>query len=231
MFGDFFIGYKFPLCHNSVMKLESNGIIISLKHFGERDAVAHIFTDQYGVLTGMLRGAGANSKNKYLVGQMGAVVWGARLDSQLGVFHFESQKNLALSAMMDNNKLAFMNSMFALIETLLPEREEYSKLYKSTIETLADLNADSYLQWELNLLRDLGYALDLSKCSGCGRTDNLIYLSPRTGRAVCSNCGEPYVDKLFKLPINLNTTLRFLESVCAGQDVSVPEFRIFLQNK
>ncbi|MBO4672655.1 MAG: DNA repair protein RecO [Alphaproteobacteria bacterium] len=213
------------------MKLESNGIIIALKPFGERDAIAHIFTDGHGVLSGMLRGAGTNSKTKPLVGQMGAVAWNARLDSQLGVFHFEAQKNLALAAMMDSNKLAFMNSMFALIETLLPEREPYPNLYVSTIKTLADINPDTYLQWELDLLRDLGYALDLSKCSGCGRTDDLVYLSPRTGRAVCAECGAPYVDKLFRLPINLNTTLRFLHGVCAQQDVSMPEFRNFLQNK
>lgn len=210
------------------MKLESNGIIISLRPFGERDAVAHIFTENHGVLSGMLRGAGANSKNKPMVGQVGAVVWNARLDSQLGVFHFEAQKNLAIAAMMDSSKLAYMNSMFALIETLLPEREAYPNLYNATLKTLTDINADSYLQWELCLLRDLGYALDLSHCSGCGRTDNLIYLSPRTGRAVCGDCGEPYVDKLFKLPINLHTTLRFLENVCRQQDVVMPQFRNFL---
>lgn len=210
------------------MKLESNGIIISLRPFGERDAVAHIFTENHGVLSGMLRGAGANSKNKPMVGQVGAVVWNARLDSQLGVFHFEAQKNLAIAAMMDSSKLAYMNSMFALIETLLPEREAYPNLYNATLKTLTDINADSYLQWELCLLRDLGYALDLSHCSGCGRTDNLIYLSPRTGRAVCGDCGEPYIDKLFKLPINLHTTLRFLENVCRQQDVVIPQFRNFL---
>ena len=213
------------------MKLESNGIIISMRPFGERDAVAHIFTSNYGVLSGMLRGAGANSKNKFLVGQIGATTWNARLDSQLGVFHFESQKNLALGAMMDAGKLAFMNSMFSLIETLLPERESYENLYAATIKTLNDLTPESYLNWELVLLRDLGYALDLSKCSGCGRADNLIYLSPRTGRAVCAECGAPYKDKLFRLPINLQTTLRFLESVCRGLDVPIPNYRIFLQNR
>ena len=212
------------------MKLETNGIIISLRPFGERDAVAHIFTENYGVLSGMLRGA-VVAKNKPMVGQMGAVAWNARLDSQLGVFHFEAQKNLALAAMMDSSKLAYMNSMFSLIETLLPEREAYTNLYNATLKTLADINAESYLQWELNLLRDLGYALDLSKCSGCGRADNLIYLSPRTGRAVCGTCGAPYKDKLFCLPINLQTTLRFLESVCRGLDVAVPDYRIFLQDK
>ena len=213
------------------MKLESNGVLISLRPFSERDAIAHIFTETHGVLSGMLRGAGGTQKNRPLVGQMGVVAWNARLDSQLGVFHFETQKNLALSAMMDNSKLALMNSMFSLIETLLPEREAYPNLYASMINTLADLNPDSYLKWELDLLRDLGYALDLSKCSGCGGNDDLVYLSPRTGRAVCWSCGAPYADKLFKLPINLSVTLRFLENVCAQQDVSIPDYRIFLKNK
>lgn len=222
---------NFVVWHNAHMKLESNGIIVSLRPFGERDAVAHIFTADNGVLTGMLRGANANSKNKILVGQMGTVAWNARLDSQLGVFHFEAQKNLALTAMLDNSCLAFLNSMFSLIETLLPEREPYPDLYNATIKTLENLTPDTYLQWELDLLRDLGYALDLSHCSGCGRTDDLIYLSPRTGRAVCSDCGIPYVDKLFKLPISLQTTGRFLEHICTQQDVAMPKFRIFLQNK
>ena len=221
----------FVVWHNVRMKLETDGLIVSMRPFGERDAVAHIFTESHGVLSGMLRGAGTNSKNKPMVGQVGAVVWNARLDSQLGVFHFEAQKNLALAAMMDSSKLSYINSMFALIETLLPERESYEKLYAVTIKTLMYLNADSYLQWELELLRDLGYALDLSHCSGCGRDDNLIYLSPKTGRAVCANCGEPYRDKLFKLPINLNTTLRFLESVCRQQDIDIPKFRFFLQDR
>lgn len=231
MFGIFLLAYKFSVCHNAGMKLETSGLILSLRAFGERDAVAHIFTCDHGVLSGMLRGAGVAQKNKPLVGQVGTVVWGARLDSQLGVFHFEAQKNLALAPMMDSGRLAFMNSMFSLIETLLPEREAYPNLYNVTISTLAELSVESYLNWELELLRDLGYALDLSKCSGCGATDNLIYLSPRTGRAVCGTCGEPYADKLFKLPINLQTTLRFLEGVCRGLDVSIPDYRIFLQNK
>ncbi|MBR4507057.1 MAG: DNA repair protein RecO [Alphaproteobacteria bacterium] len=212
------------------MKLETDGLIVSIRPFNERDAVAHIFTENYGVLSGMLRGA-VVAKNKPMVGQMGVVAWNARLDSQLGVFHFEAQKNLSLLAMVDANKLKYLNSMFSLIETLLPEREAYTNLYNATLKTLADINAESYLQWELNLLRDLGYALDLSKCSGCGRADNLIYLSPRTGRAVCGTCGAPYADKMFRLPINLQTTLRFLESVCRGLDVAVPDYRIFLQNK
>lgn len=218
------------LCNNRGMKLETDGLIVAMRPFGERDAVAHIFTSGHGILSGMLRRA-VVAKNKPMVGQVGAVIWNARLESQLGVFHFEAQKNLSIFAMLDNSKLAYMNSMFALIETLLPEREAYPDLYNATIKTLAELTPDSYLQWELELLRDLGYALDLSHCANCGGTDNLIYLSPKTGRAVCGTCGAPYADKLFKLPINLNITLRFLESACRGLDVDVPKFRLFLQNR
>ena len=221
---------NFVVCHNASMKLESNGVIISLRPFGERDAIAHIFTEKFGVLSGMLRGA-VVAKNKPMVGQMGAVAWGARLESQLGLFHFEAQKNLGLVAMVDANKLKYLNAMFALLVALLPEREAYQNLYAATIDALAELTPDSYLQWELVLLRELGYALDFSHCSNCGRTDNLIYLSPRTGRVVCGDCGAPYVGKLFDLPIDLNITLRFVESVCRGLDVSVPEYRIFLQHK
>ena len=213
-----------------VMKLESVGIIVAMRPFGERDAVAHIFTENNGMLSGMLRGA-VVAKNKPMVGQMGAVAWGARLESQLGVFHFEAQKNLSVAAMMDNKNLAYMNSMFALLVALLPERESVPNLYVATIKTLSGLSAESYLQWELVLLRELGYALDLSHCANCGRTDDLVFLSPKTGRAVCKNCGAPYADKLFRLPVNLGITLRFLENACRGLDVSVPNYRIFLQNK
>ena len=77
------------------MKLESEGILISLKPFNEKDAVGRIFTRDFGVLGGMLKGGVVAKKNKPLIGQVGAVAWNARLDSQLGTFHWEAEKNLA----------------------------------------------------------------------------------------------------------------------------------------
>lgn len=74
------------------MKIETYGILINIKPFSERDAIAHIFTKDSGVLVGMLRGAVSAKKNKPLVGQIGNVSWNARLDSQLGVFHWETEK-------------------------------------------------------------------------------------------------------------------------------------------
>ena len=209
------------------MQIETTGILINMRPFSERDMIAHIFTRDNGVLVGMLRGAVVAKKNRPLVGQFGAVSWNARVDSQLGVFHFESEKNLAASLMINGDLLKIMNAVFALIYTLIPEREAYEQLYQRTLNLLQNLPNedaafDAYLKWEIDLLSDLGYALDLTKCSGCGRIDNLIYLSPRTGRAVCGDCGAPYVDKLYKLPLNLNITKRFISGICNAQGVEIP---------
>lgn len=215
------------------MQIETTGILINIKPFSERDAVAHIFTKNNGVLVGMLRGGVSAKKNKPLVGQCGNVSWVARLDSQLGVFHWEAEKNLSAPLILNPELLKIMNAVFSLVFTLLPERESYENLYNETFNLLTDLPnsqnpRDRYLQWEIVLLRELGYALDLSKCSGCGRTDNLRYLSPRTGRAVCDECGEPYRGRLYDLPLNLDTTLRFISGICDIQGTDVPVARKML---
>lgn len=213
------------------MRLESCGILISLRPFNERDAIARIFTRDFGVLVGMMRGALVARKNKPLVGQCGNVVWGARLDSQLGLFHWDAEKNLAAGLMLDNKKLACMNAAFELLGMLLPERQGYATLYNETIKMMVELAAgdlNAYLQWEICLLAELGYALDLSKCSGCGVGHDLNYLSPRTGRAVCNVCAQPYINKLYKLPLDVNITLHFLDSICAQQGVNVPIMRRML---
>lgn len=232
-FAPFFINFRALHIYNMhEMKLESVGVLINLQPLGERDSVARIFTADFGVLCGLLRGAQVARKNKPLVGQVGAVSWNARLDSQLGVFHWDAEKNLAASLMMRYKPLEYMNSAFALLATLLPEREQYQKLYNDTLILLQNLMCDScddvYLNWEISLLRELGYALNLLSCSGCGTHDNLEYLSPRTGRAVCSNCAIPYIDKLYKLPLNLDVTCRFLERACMTQGVDLPSVRKML---
>lgn len=205
------------------MKLEFFGIIISLRPFGERDAVAHIFSREYGLMTGMLRGAMVAKKNRPLVGQCGNASWNARLDSQLGAFHWESVQNLSAALMSNMKTLAFMNSAFGLLMALLPERVKYDALFMNTVDMLTDLAADGsdaarvYLDWEICLLRDLGYALDLSRCSGCGKSDDLTHLSPKTGRAVCTECGAPYVGRLLPLPVDLNATKFFISQIAREQ--------------
>ena len=215
------------------MQIESDGILINMYPFSERDMIARIFTKDAGMLVGMLRGAVNAKKNKPLIGQYGNVSWNARLDSQLGVFHWESEKNLSAPLMLKNDLLKIMNAAFALIYTLIPERESYNNLYDRTLQLLQTLPnssspAELYLQWEIALLGDLGYALDLSKCSGCGRTDNLCYISPKTGRAVCADCGKPYADRLYAMPLSLAVSECFVEHICSVQGVDVPLARKIL---
>jgi DNA repair protein RecO (recombination protein O) len=205
------------------MKLESVGLILSLRAFGERDAVAYIFTRTYGLMTGMMKGAIVAKKNKPLVGQCGNASWNARLDSQLGVFHWESAHNLAAPLMGRAAVLPCMNSTFALLTALLPERVKYEQLFSKTLRLLSELAAadanaaELYLDWEISLLSDLGYALDLSRCSGCGKRDDLTHLSPKTGRAVCGACAAPYASRLLPLPVDLNATKFFIARILSEQ--------------
>ena len=214
------------------MKLESDGILISLRPINERDSLAHIFTREYGMLSGVMRGAVVAKKNRVLIGQIGTAAWNARLDSQLGAFHWEASENLAAPLMIDVKKLSFMNSAFALVDALLPEREQYTNLYDSTVKLLRNLTYNDseteYLNWEIGLLCDLGFALDLTHCSGCGRDENLNYLSPKTGRAVCDDCAAPYINKLYKLPVNLDITSQFIAGVCTQMGINMPMARTLL---
>lgn len=214
------------------MKLESVGILVALKPLNERDALGVIFSYDYGILHGVLKAGLVAKKNKPLIGQVGQVVWNARLDSQLGAFHWEAEKNLSAALMLRKDSLLFMNSAFDLISLLLPERESYEKLYGDTLLLLQELalqdSRQAYLKWEIGLLQELGYALDLSKCSGCGAKENLNFLSPKTGRAVCDNCAKPYINKVYKLPLSLDITLRFLENICLQQGTDIPRSRKFL---
>lgn len=217
------------------MKLESDGVLVELRALSERDSLARVFTREYGIISGVMRGALVAKKNKPLTGQVGAMIWNARLDSQLGVFHWDAARNMAVPLMTDAGRLGMMNAAFGLIVTLLPERERYDALYDETLRLLSDLAGGTptmaYLRWEEHFLRDIGYALDLSACAGCGRHDNLNFLSPRTCRAVCDDCAAPYRDKLYPLPMTLNTGRRLLENICVAQGALIPPSRQMLCDK
>jgi DNA repair protein RecO (recombination protein O) len=230
---DFFVAYEYVFGYNpGEMKLESDGILIGMRPIGERDAVAMVFSRDFGKMCGVMRAAQIAKKNRPLVGQVGAVSWNARIDSQLGTFHWESSENLSVRLLANMRALACMNSAFALIDALLPEREPYTTLYDATLSLLRSISCDNvieqYLNWEICLLRELGYALDLSHCSGCGGVNNLHYLSPKTGRAVCDDCARPYINKVYRLPLSLSITGRFVENICLENGINVPAARLYL---
>ncbi|MBQ0013015.1 MAG: DNA repair protein RecO [Proteobacteria bacterium] len=213
------------------VKLESDGILVGMRPFGERDLIATVFSREYGVVSGMIRAGAAKNKNRPLVGQVGNMTWSARLDDQLGAIHWEPSANLIVQMLNNNDALKYFNAMTDLIAKMLPEREQYEQLYTYTINMLREpLDKSKYLKWEILLLRELGYAIDLSHCSGCGAMQDLNYLSPKTCRAVCDKCAQPYLNKLYRLPITLETTYKLLANICEQQGIPIPNMRKLIEN-
>jgi DNA repair protein RecO (recombination protein O) len=130
--------------------------------------------------------------------------WKARLADNLGHFSVELRKGFAASIMDDAGALAALTSVAALAR-LLPERDPHPNLFEVTLFVLGFLDEPAVspalvVRWELALLEELGFGLDLGSCAATGKTTDLIYVSPRSGRAVSAEAGEPYKDRLLALP-------------------------------
>ncbi|MGC2415919.1 MAG: DNA repair protein RecO, partial [Stellaceae bacterium] len=127
-----------------------------------------------------------------------------RLPEHLGTFECELVEPHAARFLDDPDRLAALGAATALLLTALPEREPHGDLYRSFAGLLAALDsgewAQSYVKWECELLAGLGFGLDLGSCAATGATDDLAYVSPRSGRAVSREAGLPYHDKLLPLP-------------------------------
>jgi len=189
-----------------MIQWRDEGILLAVRKFGESSVIAEVFTSKHGRCAGVVRG-GASRKMSPLL-QPGAqlqVDWKARLSEHLGGYTVELIRSRSAQAMSDRLALAGLNAVCGLLAVVLPEREDHSELYQRT-ERLLDLldNPDvlplAYLQWEVQMLADLGFALDLSCCAVSGRTEDLIYISPKSGRAVSKSKAGEWADRLLPLP-------------------------------
>jgi DNA repair protein RecO (recombination protein O) len=133
------------------------------------------------------------------------VAWKARLDSHLGSFTVEPIRSRAAAAMGDRLALAGLNAVCSLLTMVLPEREAHGPLYDRTIGLL-DLLGQSevwplaYLRWEQALLEEMGFGLDLSACAVRGVNEDLVYVSPKSGRAVSREAAGEWADRMLPLP-------------------------------
>jgi DNA repair protein RecO (recombination protein O) len=181
-------------------------IILSSRKYGESSAVVRVLAREHGVFAGVVRGA--NSKNNRGIIQSGNVVssnWQARLSQQLGTFKIELLEAHAAHIMQDAGKLAALTSACTITELALPERHPYPKIFSALHEFLHTLTTrdnwqHTYVKYELSLLAESGFGLDLSECAATGVTSDLIYVSPKSGRAVCRDAGEPYKERMLPLP-------------------------------
>jgi len=235
------------------MEITAPGIILAVRPFGEGDAVAAVFTEAHGIYRGLARGA--QTRGKAALWQPGNLVemrWVARLADQLGNISGDMVHPAAALAMDDPWSLAILTAICAVADGALPERQPYPPVLRGLLHVIAHL-ADSVallpevIRWELGVLRELGFGLDLSECAVTGTRAHLAYVSPRTGRAVCAEAAGLWKERLMVLPDfltaggagdiaqwadGLKLTGRFLaRDAFGGQNKPLPEARARLELK
>lgn len=188
------------------MDWRDDGVLLAVRPHGERDAILDILTAAHGRHLGLCRG-GASAKRaaELQPGAQLSVSWRARLASQLGVFRAEAVSMRAGRLLDDKRALAALSAVAALASLFLPERAPHPAFYAETRRVLDALTDPEtwpglYAAWELRLLEEIGVGLDLSACAATGVTQELIWVSPRSGRAVSRSAGAPYADRLLPLP-------------------------------
>lgn len=187
------------------MEWSDEGIFLSAKPLGEANAVAEFFTRAHGRHLGLVRGGRSRRIRPVLQpGNLIRLTWRARLSEHLGGINVELIEAHAARVLDDAVALAAIGSLAGLAR-LLPERDPHPELYDATLDVLhafedASLWPKLLVRWELQLLQELGFGLDLSACAATGAEAELAYVSPRSGRAVSRDAGEPYEDRLLRLP-------------------------------
>ncbi|MCC6468764.1 MAG: DNA repair protein RecO [Alphaproteobacteria bacterium] len=181
------------------------GIVLGARRHGESGMVVSLLTQAHGRHAGLVRGgAGRRGRALYEPGNRLRAVWKARLSEHLGSYACELIAADAATLLDDAGRLAALSSACALVEAALPEREPHPSVFASLGALIRSLSLPNYgtfyVRWELALLAELGFALDLESCAATGANDDLAYVSPKSGRAVSAAAAEPYRRRLLPLP-------------------------------
>jgi len=187
------------------MQWSDEGIILGTRRHGEANAIVELMTRAHGRHLGLVRG-GAGSRQRPVLqpGNTVAAVWRARLDEHLGNFTLEGL-NLRAAAFLTVPHAVFGVSHLGALCRLLPERDPHPQVYadlKAILDSFDDalVAAALMVRFECDLLAELGFGLDLAACAATGASDDLVYVSPKSGAAVSREAGAPWRDKLLPLP-------------------------------
>ena len=188
------------------MRWSDEAVVLSARRHGESALLVHVLTPGHGRHAGLVRG-GQRPKTRvaYQIGNRLLATWSARLAEHLGTLTGELAHGYAAALIEAPARLACLAAAAALADAALPEREPHPRAYQGLIALLDALEADAgwastYVAWEVVMLAELGFGLDLERCAATGDTADLAYVSPRTGRAVSAAAGAPYRDRLLALP-------------------------------
>lgn len=188
------------------MEWDAPAIILDARPFGEGDAIATVMTEEHGAHRGLARGgAGRGHAATWQPGNLAQVRWVGRLADQLGSFTAELIHPAAALAMDDALHLAMLTAACAVAEGALPEREPHPRVFDILLHLIAHLSRGSgmlagQIRWEALLLSELGYGLDLSSCPVTGATEGLVYVSPKSGRALTEEGAGKWAPRMLPLP-------------------------------
>jgi DNA repair protein RecO (recombination protein O) len=189
------------------MEWQAPAVVLDARPHGEGGAVVTLLTEEHGRHAGLAKGGA--SRGQAALWQPGNLIearWVARLAEQLGAVSGELVHAAAALAMEDALALAILRSATAVAAGALPEREAHPRVFHGLVALIATLARDArqaageLVRWEAELLADLGYGLDLSRCAISGATEDLAFVSPRTGRAVAQAAAGEWRDRLLPLP-------------------------------
>lgn len=199
-------GSGLPQRFGAAMRWSDEAVVLSVRRHGESGLLVHLLTRSQGRHAGLVRG-GQRPKLRavYQIGNRLLVTWSARLAEHLGALQGELMRGYAAGLIADPARLACLAAAAAMADAALPEREPHQAAHDGLVALLERLERDdgwaaAYVAWEMRLLADLGFGLDLARCAATGATEDLIYVSPKTGRAVSREAGAPYREKLLRLP-------------------------------
>ena len=193
------------------MQWSDEGIVLGGRRHGEGNAILELMTRAHGRHLGLVRGgAGSRLRPVLQPGNRVSCTWRARLDEHLGHYAVELLDARAAALLPVAHALYGMTHLAALCR-LLPERDPHPQIHAALAQMLDGLldprcAAPGMVRFELKLLAELGFGLDLSACAASGEETDLVYVSPKSGRAVSRRAGEPWRDRLFALPAFLRET-------------------------
>ncbi len=194
-----------PRVYAFSMQWNDQAIILGIRRHGESSVIAEVMTSVHGRHLGLVRSGRSRTMQPVLQpGNSVEVTWRARLDEHLGEFRVEPLQLRAARLMEAATSVYGIQALGALLR-LLPERDPHPHLYEALAVIVDHLQdpADAgelFVRFELAVLNDLGFGLDLSECAATGRNDELVYVSPKTGRAVSRSAGAPYAERMLALP-------------------------------
>ena len=218
------------------------GIVLSAKKYGEKGLIINILTENHGRYLGWFN----NYKSKNILadvqpGNLVNVFWKSRLIEQMGKFKIELISSVSGKIFDEKLKLQALNSVCSLLEKLLPERQNYSQIFNATNafidlltfqdESKNDYWMEGYVKWEIGVLSSIGFSLDLNRCAVTGSDTNLLFVSPKTGKAVSKEGAGRHAPRLLLLPSFLGGDnvigSNFYKEILAGLNIT----SYFFKNK